>query len=270
MCRSFLILVLLPLGLDAQTDRIDQIIDRLDKTDKKIDTLFKQLQTDIMDVRKDVDDIRRKQSYPPPAPKQPPAVPQSSVRVENETSEPAMVQINEQLVEVGAKQTKFVTVPAGQFTYQIQGLHSKAILSELAEGQVYGLAVRAQKKKLAEMPQEQSKPPLPPKQDVPVKNDESITGGGQVTLYNKYTSKIVFRVNGKNYYVKPGSETLVRVPVGPCNVEFPGWSPRLWSYDVEEGFSARVGCTRKLIAPTYRYEPRAVSTQKGERHDGRR
>lgn len=187
-------------------------------------------------------------------PKQPPNPKTSSVRLENETDEIAKVKINDTLVDVKARKIKFVTVPAGQFTYQVLGVHEKPILSELNEGQIYGLAIRnapkGVKDKIDKVKQEEPKPPLPMpplEEEIPQK-----TVGGGVRLINNNSMTIPFSVNGKTYRVEPGQEILVKVPVGRCTVGFTGMTSQVWSYDVVEGTTLRLGCSFSQ-APSHGY-----------------
>jgi len=232
------------------------------------DELIKTLQSDLIKIRKELENLKTPleivPTQPPKkpvgsrsfdgggsyfVPTQPPPVPQpnpktSSVRLENETDEIAKVKINDSTVDVEARKVKFVTVPAGQFTYQVLGVHEKPILSELNEGQVYGLAIRnapkgvKQDTKQKEDALPKPPPPTPPdEKELPQK-----PVGGSVRLFNRNSVTVPFGVNGKTYRVEPGQEILVKVPVGRCVVGFPGLTSQTWGYDIVEGTTLRLGC----------------------------
>lgn len=166
-------------------------------------------------------------------PRQPPNPKTSSLRLENETDQLANIKVNDMFIEVPAKQIKFVTVPAGQFTYQVLGVHEKAILSELNEGQVYGLAIRNAPKMTKDdtKVKEEELPPKPKLDEISKGN--TTLGMGNVRLINKNDVMASFVVNGKAYNVESGQEILVKVPVGHCTVGFS--TTQVWSYDIAEG-----------------------------------
>lgn len=226
------------------------------KAVKTATALIKSLEAELLKVKKELEETKKSGSIVPTqppkiidngvVPKQPLPNPKtSSIRLENETDEIARVKVNENFFDIEARKIKFVTVPAGQFTYQVLGIHEKPIFSELNEGQVYGLAIRNAPKgvkqdKIDKVKTEDPPSPLP---SLPLEEEIPQKTIGGVRLINKNSMTIPFSVNGKTYRVEPSQEILVKVPLGRCTVGITGMTSQVWSYDIVEGTILRLGCS---------------------------